>query len=357
MLVYLDTAQFQHLESASASRRNDFFAVWRSLGCELALSLSHYQETAQLGPEQRIRQRLAVLNDFPTIRAAPVGAAEIMKIEIYQQLCENLGVAFEGFQSPSEVQAFAFPRTTADVVTATILETKDALVGLRRILADLSDFDNLAKKSRPKRSLKRVLAGDVTAQMALARERMDELVLSGSGIETSIDAAFEPTFQVLEQTGNARDALELIYGIDALQVRSEILDSDLRTVAYFLQFARQRVLELHGDRGIPLDPLNEALSKLDPYRCPGFSLVLAALRGRLNHPQQAKEGDRVDEDHLIFAPYVDLLVADKRTVSFLHGEAQQRAATMKAGVPASISRVATLQDVIGLISQGAGDSS
>jgi len=59
------------------------------------------------------------------------------------------------------------------------------------------------------------------------------------------------------------------------------------------------------------------LPKLNPYKMPGYSLGIATNRAWQLSGNSAEAGNQIDDAHVTFAPYMDVLFVDKRTFAFL----------------------------------------
>jgi hypothetical protein len=93
----------------------------------------------------------------------------------------------------------------------------------------------------------------------------------------------------------------------------------------------------------------DIISRFDPYECPSFRVTAAVRRARVSHPKSPEPGDKIDEDHLAYAPYVDLMVVDKRTRSFAEQESRRSHGLLRPADISSLAQARHLQEVMGLV--------
>jgi hypothetical protein len=84
----------------------------------------------------------------------------------------------------------------------------------------------------------------------------------------------------------------------------------------------------------------------DPYEAPGFSLKLAIRRERLRHADSAKASDLLDEEHIVFAPYVDVLLVDKRTYDYAQRAVARNTPPLPLNPESALRKAAQLKDVL-----------
>ncbi len=79
---------------------------------------------------------------------------------------------------------------------------------------------------------------------------------------------------------------------------------------------------------------------------------MAVCRARIAHNMEPSASDQVDEEHVSFAPYVDLLFVDKRTRGHVDSERRRADGRMVDGAASSITRARDLQDALEQIQRG-----
>jgi hypothetical protein len=72
---------------------------------------------------------------------------------------------------------------------------------------------------------------------------------------------------------------------------------------------------------------------------------MAVFRARGRHNARPGAADQVDEEHVCFAPYVDLLFADKRTVAYLEEETRRADGRVAYDASATVWKARNLGDV------------
>jgi hypothetical protein len=73
---------------------------------------------------------------------------------------------------------------------------------------------------------------------------------------------------------------------------------------------------------------DELLSEVDPYRMPGLSYAMAAMRALLRSGKRLDVGDTSDLGHALWATYCDLAFVDKRTEAFIAQERRSRSTSL-----------------------------
>jgi len=121
----------------------------------------------------------------------------------------------------------------------------------------------------------------------------------------------------------------------------------------FVGLAREIVAQVAVATPRFVSALDEVLPGLDLFAAPGMRLRAAVHRARMVHPRESEPGDQLDEDHVVFAPYVDVLFVDKRTVSFLQQESRDRPSLLPPAAIANIVRAKDLTHTVALISEAA----
>jgi hypothetical protein len=347
MLVYLDSAQFDGIERATPAARVAFFETWRIARCELALSLHHLQEMGQLSDASSLSRRLDVLREFPVIRCLPASSASVLRSEI-RALLEN--VLLE-----SRVALFRdqfFPLADRAILAAQTLGTQTLFHVMADAIKTSTSAELLSKQARPVAPLK-LSKADIDWD-ELYRDSLTmvaEASGAGSELHQVLLTMFDQTFERIRGHGSARNALVSLFGLSAVEVVRKIPDDDLSSALVFYSTARAEAVALASEHHIDPEPLLSRVNGISMYDCPGFRLKLAAQRGRRTHPKEPEPGDQIDEDHVMFAPYVDLLIGDKRTVGFVSQRTKNPFLQLPEGAVANIKRVADLDECRAVISK------
>jgi len=343
MLVYLDTAQFAWLEQADPRDRERFLETWRELGCELAVSLQILQEVRKRGTAEDVSRRLTTLATLGPLRGIPAGSAGVTIREATVQIRRMLG---QGSDDPlAEGQAEIFPEMSLETLVdamnthsgelhqfnlvgdaqATIQAIGLALPPLEKGVRVDPLAMELGIREQQRQTLKNLPEG-VTADMVRS---MGERVIS------AIKAA----------DGDLWKANLIRLGIDGMAYLGEIQPEDYLKTSTFREAAREWADDIAAEAGITTSEVLAHLDELHPYQAPGFSLEMAVFRARGRHSSEPTAADQVDEEHVSFAPYVDLLFADKRTVGYLKEETQRKDGRVAYDASEFVAKARNLEDV------------
>lgn len=338
MLVYPDSAHFDYLERASPSETARFQTVWSKAGCELVLSLHHLQEIAQLADGPSIARRLETIRLFPIVRGVTATSDLAVRFEIQAQIIELLGYGINRRRSAVDT---LFPAASFQEVAAAFSINRPILRRMREPLQMAADASNLTKgQQRP--SLRRRIPQDEASRLSARQLALHALEGHPPEVQELALELFDRVESQVTGTGTIRAALETLYELTTVSARRAILDPDLAAMSGFFQTARDQVGDVSVKLGIDPDRVLEAVESLEPYACPGFALQLAARRARGSHMKPDQPGDEVDLAHLAFAPHVDLLFADKRTVAFIQQEASKPQGNLIPRLTENVKRVGSL---------------
>jgi hypothetical protein len=346
MLIYLDYAHFALLERASAAERAEFFSFWSGSGYELALSLHHLQEIAQLSDAASIQRRLAILEQFPVIRSKPVGSATVLELELQIQLVALLGFSVDLRRSSDET---LFPFADRESLFRDAIATEPVFKYMQGALKLGAQAENASKAAQKQAGLP-TPPESMWSDMEQAMGRFANLIPHlEPDVWTALTEMTGRLREALQSGGSVRSALITVYGLrDVIQIDS-ILDRDLPGVSVYFQSAREQVSEVAARLGIAESAVSRVIPQLNPYNSPGFSLQLAVRRARAAHPKADVASDQVDADHLAFAPYVDRLLVDKRTYGFVRQESGRYPKRLHPDTTANIFRAGTLTELMALL--------
>jgi hypothetical protein len=175
---------------------------------------------------------------------------------------------------------------------------------------------------------------------------IDEVFAHLPEVTPEVRAAFSAMFARVKQHRSARSMLVDAYGLGEVEILKRIPDDDLVSAYVFYSAAREEAKKLAIESGEAPGHFDGVVNAINMYDAPGFSLKVAIRRGRRPHPKEAEPGDQTDEDHISFTPYVDLLLADKRTVSYLRQEATRLPNLLHKSLVDRVRRVADVKGVI-----------
>jgi hypothetical protein len=156
-------------------------------------------------------------------------------------------------------------------------------------------------------------------------------------------ASVERRFNVLEAFPSIRckpGGSDVVLKLE--EILDRIPDSDLAMMSVFFNSAREEVRKVLNR--VEADPSvgEQLVRRLDPYSAPGFSLKSAVQRARKQHPKPDTAGDEIDVEHVGFAPCLDVLFVDKRTLGFVRQEARDHPSLLTSDATGVIERAGTL---------------
>ena len=344
MLVYLDSAQLAWLERASAVEQEAFFSVWCSCNCELALSFHHLQEIGQLSDRSSLDRRLQVLGRFSTIRGGVSTSDLVTRFEIQLQLHSLLGFKVNISRSALDT---LFPPTDLSALTAELATIQPVFKYMQGLFEMEADAQNLSKQAARGAQLNPRRKVDLSQ---IDESKMNELFAEASvGLPPGVEAMMRHSLMVvrtaIEEQGTLRKALETLFNLRGTLICSSLHDADLSAVSVFFSTAREEVAAVIEKLEPEYSATDQLVSQLNPYDAPGFALQLAVQRARRTHPKPEEAGNQIDTDHISFAPYVDLLFVDKRTLGFITQEARAQPELLAPEFTGNIVRAITLPQV------------
>jgi hypothetical protein len=329
VLVYLDTAHLAWLEHAlltSPPAARAFLDGWHAVGCELAVSYHHVEEIAQLETTRTRTRRLMTLWEFGrSIRYSGLGSGSVFELEIADQL---RGLA--GIRPPAPLHAFRarlFPASTADRIA---LEVTTAIPGLRRnrTFRGLSAWAGTQWKTMREYARRHGIAFPLSGKLPFTPEAAEMLVANISKLKIPHELNAVP--DVIERIRRAgagrysqRRATEYLFALDDTRAARMAPKADLAELGTFMHIARTVAAHIDASRTPNTQPTTPLVAALDPYACRGARLRLARLRAQANTRTPDVPSDGVDADHLVYAPYVDVMFVDKRTREYLVQEARR----------------------------------
>lgn len=321
MHVYLDSAQFAWLERASASERDEFRTVCLSATAEIVVSLEHLIEIGQLQTSVNAVSRARSLGVLPRLRSAGRSSVEVVLWEIRRQLAVSLGHAV-----PDEgtLRKTLFPVCTARDLEQSVAAMFPVFQAMKSAFAMGAEAEAMSKSARVTPPAAFHAPVVPTAEQVAEARSVFLSQTDNPRIRAQWDALFE---RVLPHVSGRtqREALLSMFGLNELPSARRAPESDLTSIAALFDTAETIAAELLGIEASKAAQRELAL-QFDPYKCRGIRLRLAANRARRPHPATPKASDQLDEGHVIFAPYVDLMFVDKRTRAFLEQEVRKDSA-------------------------------
>jgi hypothetical protein len=341
MLIYLDSAHFDYLERASSAEVARLQSALARDGCELAVSLHHLQEMAQLADTASTMRRLRVLGLFPIVRFGQATSELALRFEVQVEIIKSLGFNVDLQRSAVDT---LFPISSFSEIERAIVNAEPFLRSMRVPLEMSASASNLTKGQK-RVSLRRRVPPDEPTRLRARELALEAVQDQPPQVADMVLELFARVESEVLSAGDIRSALENMYELETVAIRSRILDADLASIAVFFQTARGQVADIAAKLGIDRDLVSQAVEYLDPYECPGFALQLAVRRARDAHTKPDEPGDEIDLTHIAFAPYVTLLLADKRTHTFIHQEMRRPDGRLDPKFTGNVMRVGSLSQL------------
>lgn len=347
MLIYLDTAQLAWLESAPHGERSEFITAWRNLGCELAITLQILQEIQKRGTPELVAARLATLRLLQPLRGIPAGSAGVTMFEITEQIRRLVGVVSgrhidRGRQHLFPALAFTKVKEVVDQ-HAVHLDRWNAIGQVQAELQGNARFLMPVKKG---------IHVDPARMTAFLRS-VQESVLRGLSRNEAVDTFRDLGDRAIEALnaadGNLWEANLKRLGISEVSCLSEIRPEDFGKAAGFYEAAREFASDVATSVNTDSSTVLRLVNQLRPYDAPGYSIEMAVARARARHSQKPTAGDQVDEEHVCFAPYVDLMFVDKRTKAYIEEEVRRGDGRVAYDPTAKLVRPRNISDALAAI--------
>ena len=338
MLLYLDNAQFAWLERLPVDKQRAFAGTLASVGAEIVLSPLHLQEFGQL---HSVEQRLNVLEVLEPVWLAR-STYEILRSEISLSLERMRGRVTP--PTSAVIRDLLLPIDLAEIAE-TLRSRKPIFDTMREAFQLGAAAEGLTKGAPP---APRTVGLPTEAQIKERLEQAREIILSGLPEGSSMREAIEDTLQSVGEMHLAgmrtRDVQRQVLGIADMKKIKGAPVEDFPNISVLRHLALKVCLEAGG----PGD-CREVVTEFDPYDCPGFRLKAAAHRARLKHPKPPEPGDQIDEDHLVYGPYMDVMFVDKRTRSFVHQEAGRSHGLLNSEDAAAVTQASDLTEVLRVV--------
>jgi len=349
MLVYLDTAQLAWLEAASEQIRSEFLARWRKFGCELAISLQILQEVQNRGSLAHITARLETLQQLQPLRGIPAGSAGVMVFEITEQMRQRVGGGLNEDRL-SRGRRHLFPPLALATLRDTVAQYLTQFRRFNLIGQAQAALQQNALAITPVRKGTRV---DPSAVAEIIRGHQEQVIngLAPNEATNLLRECGDLVVQALYDAGGDLWEAKLRWlGISELTCLKNLRPEDYLKVAGFVQAARDFATDIADGAGIDRPTVLALVNELRPYDAPGFSVEMAVARARTRHARTPTPADQVDEEHVSFAPYVDLMFVDKRTRSYIEEEVRRHDSRIAFDPSAKLVRPRSISDVLDSIS-------
>ena len=345
MLVYLDNSQFAWLERAASSDRDAFVKEWQELGCELALSLQLLQEIHKRGDDESVKERVQTLLSLEPLRGMPAGSAGVMVREVADQI-RGILHGTNNHDAIAAGRAGLFPPLTASTVFETLQESS---AELGRFNAIGQTQAVLQANSRELPMVKKGTRVDPRAMEAFVRAKQQELLagLPQSLASDLFEALGDRTVDAIKATGGDLWQANLQrLGIAELECIDELHAEDYSKTSGFVEMARDFSSDVAALAGTVPKTVLDVANQLRPYDAPGYSLEMAVSRARVRHSRNPKASDLVDEEHVVFTPYVDVIFVDKRTKAYLEEEVRRGDGRINYDPSGKLARASNLDGVL-----------
>lgn len=356
VLVYFDNADFvwmERLQATDPDRWAEFLQRWHDGPFRLALSFHHAQEFGQMVDAASIDRRIDLLRSFePRTCFGNIGSLRAMELEIAVQFDE---LAWGESARANSLRDCMFPPAGIDNFEQVIREAEREIKRVRGLLEACAETANWSDRTNRELVDKLRTRGqrwprppgedfDWDRAWELFRRSWEHDGL-GHDERTRIERLFRPWFDHAKREGSSRRGSEAVLGLKGIPGVGEFADENLAELGMFYGRARAAAIELADMMGIPRHFFAGVITELDPFRCPGMRLKLAVqrARGRARKPQEP--GDDIDEEHLMFVPYVDLAFVDKRTLDYARRETGEGRQKLPQGSLAMMRRGGSLERV------------
>jgi hypothetical protein len=343
MLIYLDSGHLAWLARADALARDRFMRAWRDAKCELAVSWSHIMEMGQLDSPGDVRTRAEVLDCFPVVRAASGSSVDIARWEIRNQL---LSITKQPPHGTDQFRAMFLPVIDGVEVQEAAVRGHWIFQQMRAAFRQGAEAERLGKQVHRVPTDARLTQVPTDEQLREVKGYFLSQFEQDSPIREQALRMFDSVASRIQEGGPVRDVLVQVYGLEGLTAFPRIPDEDLSWVHVFMNRVREEAALLLMEAPEIGQSPGRIASQFDPYASPGIRLRLAVNRARKSHPKDPEPGDQVDEDHVMFAPYVDLLCTDKRVHTFLSQESKRSHGLLSFEDVRNVRRAKSLDDVM-----------
>jgi hypothetical protein len=354
MFIYLDTSQlFEITKWRDIDKEfiDVFFRQWNEKSAVLCLSLQHLHEIAQLEDKHSREKRFHILQKFNKFRFTPLGWCSIIQREAIVQMLNHLSKI-----NNDSIQLFKkniWKQTNAEFLLNYVEQNLELLLKCREIYEAASDIDEIFKP------IKKILGNYPKGRFKSLDAKPDDLEEAKGIIEQlkSIDETsglsgrfIEKIYKAREETGSLSSAIIKLLELEGVPEIEKRYLSDAGSLAAFYKLAREAIPYVAKLAGVSQSEVAKYVAKINLSSCPGFSLQMALLRAFRSSDKKIVPSDWLDANHIVYAPYVDIFFADKRTCDFLHKETRNQAFRIEQSLISNIRRIVPLNKFIEEIS-------
>lgn len=348
MLIYLDTAQLAWLEGASESEQSEFVTTWQKFGCELAVSLQILQEIQKRGSPDNVSARLGTLQQLQPLRGIPAASAGVMMLEITEQIRQRVAGVSDDYLS--RCRRHLFPPLSKATLCAAIAQHSIELVRFNMIGQAQAILQGDARVLTPLRKGMRVDPVDLAEFIRGIRKQVLEGLSANQATEVFRVSGDRAINAIHDAEGDLWEANLRRLGISELACLKQLHPEDFSKAAGFVEMARSFAADVATGAGTNPSTVLALVNELRPNDAPGYSLEMAVARARTRHSRGPTAADQVDEEHVSFAPYVDLMFVDKRTKAYIEEEVRRHDGRVAYDPSAKLVRPRNLSDVLEAIS-------
>jgi hypothetical protein len=360
MLVYLDTAHFSYLaDTTDPTTVRAFFDAWSRAECELAFSMPHLKELAQLGDSVSRERRIASLERFAQIRFSPEVSVQLMIEEIEHQYYAR----FRGGATDARVLRHRlFPRSDVQEIRAILCAVDEVVPSIRVLNEQHAERVNAFRELKPLiDELLRIIGGKPWPDELTPEEKQltrEDIEAARAQVQHAELAPLKAIYDRVKRK-RARGAFlpdrfyEAAPSLGYLKVldepgiaRRRFPKDDLELVAGFYRTAIQELRIERQESSLLTTPWSIVMNEMDPYDCPGWNLWMAISRGLRSASKTAEPSDPVDGEHAFHHPYVDLAFVDKRTMGHIRNQCKRSEFRLTPDAVSHIQRAAGLDAVI-----------
>jgi hypothetical protein len=354
MFIYLDTSQiFEITKLLDIDKESSdlFFRQWNEKAAVLCLSFSHLKEIAQLKDKKSRKTRFAVLQRFNYLCFTPLESSSIIRMEATIQMLDHISKKGITIQLP---KTNIWKKTTSDFLYDYVETNRDKLLEARKYYTAASEIEEVFKPVK-KLLIKYGISRFESLSANTAKlEEATRIIVEGSEPANqkrgSSNISFEKVLAVVRKTGTLSSALISHLELDGLSDIKKRYLSDAGSLSVLFKMAREAIPHVAELSGESQSEATRAISYIEPAKCPGFSLRMALIRGFLSSDKKNKPSDWLDATHIVYAPYVDILFADKRTHDYLHKETRNQRYRIEQSLLSNIRRIVPMNALLGEIS-------
>jgi hypothetical protein len=286
MLVYLDTAHFSYLaDTADPTTVRAFFDAWDRAECELAFSIPHLKELAQLGDTVSRERRMANLERFAQIRFSPEVSVQLMIEEIKHDYNAR---SRSQIADPRALRERLFPRSDVREIRATLSLLEEIVPEIRTLNEKYAEFANDYRKMKP--FIEELL------QIIRRKPWIDALSpeakrLTREGIEAAREKVQHPELAPLKalydpvkrKRGHSTSLPDRFYeaapSLSYLKLfyepgiaRRRFPEDDLEIVAGFYRVVIEELDIERRESALLVTPWSIVINEMNPYECAGWNL-------------------------------------------------------------------------------------